>query len=364
MERKILCLVIPSLQPGGMERVMSELAGYFCLRKDLQVHLILYGREPEIFYNVADVLLVHRPKTTFNNKFRQLYALGRLFFLRKTIRKIKPHAVLSFGEYWNSFVLISLLGLSYPVFVSDRCSPEMEFGAFHRLLRKVSYRRAKGIIAQTEKAKGLYSIQLKNKNITVIGNPIRNIRVRNFTEQKENIVLTVGRLIRTKHHDRLIEIFSGISVPGWKLVIVGGDALKQNNMIRLKELIQKLGMNDRVILTGNQSEVDGYYLKSRIFAFASSSEGFPNVVGEAMSAGLAVVAFDCVAGPGELIENGRDGFLVPVFDFEMFRVKLEQLMSNEDIRVKLGRQAKNSIMNFSLNIIGGKYFNFIFNSVN
>ena len=125
--------------------------------------------------------------------------------------------------------------------------------------------------------------------------------------RKENIVLSVGRLIRSKHHDKLIEIFSHVA-PGWKLIIVGDDSQKQNNMILLKDLIPKLNMNEKIILAGNQSDVDSYYLKSKIFAFTSSSEGFPNVVGEAMSAGLAVVAFDCVAGPSELIQSGETDF--------------------------------------------------------
>lgn len=43
IKRKI-CLIIPTLQPGGMERVMSELANYFSTREDLEVHLLLYGK--------------------------------------------------------------------------------------------------------------------------------------------------------------------------------------------------------------------------------------------------------------------------------------------------------------------------------
>jgi glycosyltransferase involved in cell wall biosynthesis len=118
-------------------------------------------------------------------------------------------------------------------------------------------------------------------------------------------------------------------------------------------------MNERIILAGNQLYVDSYYLKSKIFAFTSSSEGFPNVIGEAMSAGLPVVAFDCVAGPNELIHNEINGLLVPVLDFELFRTKLKQLIENKDLRDKLGMQARESIHNNSINIIGDKYLDFI-----
>jgi glycosyltransferase involved in cell wall biosynthesis len=60
----------------------------------------------------------------------------------------------------------------------------------------------------------------------VIGNPIRNWP--RDEEQKENIVLSVGRLIKTKHFDDLIRMFVELNVPGWKLMIVGGDAKGRN----------------------------------------------------------------------------------------------------------------------------------------
>jgi GalNAc-alpha-(1->4)-GalNAc-alpha-(1->3)-diNAcBac-PP-undecaprenol alpha-1,4-N-acetyl-D-galactosaminyltransferase len=360
MGKKKLCLLIPSLQAGGMERVMSELADYFCQKNDLQVHLILYGREPELFYNVPDNILIHRPELRFNDRFRQISAFRRLLFLRRTLTLISPDAILSFGEYWNSFVLLSLTGLSYRVFISDRCSPAMEFSTFHKFLRRILYRRAEGVIAQTEKAKILYSSQFRNDNICVIGNPIRKIADKNSSEQRENIILTVGRLIKSKHHDKMIEIFARISNPTWKLIIVGEDALKQKNMIRLKELIQRLNMNDRIFLAGNQANVDNYYLNSKIFAFASSSEGFPNVIGEAMSARLPVIAFNCVAGPEDLIQNGQNGFLVPLFNYEEFGSRLKQLMEDEDLCSRLGTNGRETIQDYSLNTIGSKFYDFIF----
>ena len=144
MKKKTLCLIIPSLQAGGMERVMAELARYFCSRGDLYVHLILYGREPNIFYKVPKEVYIHLPMTVFNNKYRLIHTIKRASYLRGKVKAIDPDAILSFGEYWNSLVLISLFGLSYPVFVSDRCSPETRFGTFHTLLRKILYTPCSG----------------------------------------------------------------------------------------------------------------------------------------------------------------------------------------------------------------------------
>ena len=355
---RIICLVIPSLQPGGMERVMSELAKYFCYKTDNQVHLILYGKIPEVFYLVPSQVHLHKPLALFNSRFRLFSTIGRLYFLRNAVRRIKPESILSFGEYWNSFVLLALLGLSYPIFVSDRCSPIKRFSKFHTFLRNCLYPRARGIIAQTERTKQIYYSYFKHEKIVVIGNPIAQFK-RNQDYNKENYVLTIGRLINSKHHDRLIKIFSQVSAPSWKLIIVGDDAQKQSNMLRLKKLIQSLNMEDRIFLAGSQKEVDIFYFKSKIFAFTSSSEGFPNVIGEAMAAGLPVISYDCITGPSELITDGENGFLVPVYDDVSFRDKLQLLIINEDLRISMSEKAMESVKKFELGIIGQKYLDFI-----
>jgi GalNAc-alpha-(1->4)-GalNAc-alpha-(1->3)-diNAcBac-PP-undecaprenol alpha-1,4-N-acetyl-D-galactosaminyltransferase len=358
MKIRKICLVIPSLQAGGMERVMTELIYFISKQKDIEQHLILYGITREIFYPVPESVSIHRPSFIFNNKFRLLSTFKTLIYLRKEIKRIDPESILSFGEYWNSFVLISVAGLKYPVFVSDRCQPDKSLGRFHDWLRKRMYPKAKGIIAQTIKAKEIY--HTFNSNITVIGNPVRTIKNENNIK-KENIVLMVGRLIKSKHQDKLIEIFLNISKPGWKLVIVGYDHLKQNNHEKLKKIISDNHAEHSVILEGKQENVDKYYLKSKIFAFTSSSEGFPNVIGEAMAAGLPVVAFDCVAGPSEMIKDNWNGFLIPLFNYKMFQEKLEFLMDHEEPRNLFGTRATSDIRQFSISKIGEKFLWFILN---
>ena len=351
-------MVIPSLQAGGMERVMSELAWHFSKKSDLELHLVLYGMEREIFFELPEEIQIHRPAFRFHKQLRLFYTVKTILFLRKTVKRIHPESVLSFGELWNSLVLLGLLGLKYPVYISDRSSPVRSYNRFHRFLRRYLYPGAAGIITQTGTARDIYMKQFGHQNIGVIGNPIREVQV-NETSEKENIVLMVGRLIRTKHQDELIKLFLKILVPGWKLVLVGYDHLKQNNKERLQAIISENGAEEKVFLEGKQSEVDPYYARSRIFAFTSSSEGFPNAVGEAMSAGLPVVAFDCVAGPSEMIKDGQTGYLVQVFDFQQFKERLEALMTDEKLRKSFGEHGRKTIHEFSIDQIGEKFLHFI-----
>jgi glycosyltransferase involved in cell wall biosynthesis len=338
---------------------MSELAGYFATKKEAEVHLVLYGISSEIFYPIPDNIIVHTPQFRFDNKWRFFYTLKTLYFLRNIIRKINPNSILSFGEYWNNFVLLSVLYLKYPVFVSDRSQPDKSLGWFHDNLRHWLYSGAEGLICQTERAKEIFLSKNRHTNIAVIGNPIKNYNAIKSAVQREKNVLMVGRLIGSKHQDKLIEMFAKVSAPEWKLIIVGYDHLKQHNLVRLQALAKDLGVEQRVIFSGKQDNVEEIYLKSSIFAFTSSSEGFPNAIGEAMSAGLPVVAFDCVAGPSEIITDGYNGFLVPLFDYSQFEEKLANLMDDEDLREKLGLNARESIKKFSSEKICESYYEFI-----
>jgi glycosyltransferase involved in cell wall biosynthesis len=341
-----------------MERVVSELIQNFSKKQNTEIHLVLYGIKRDIFYSLPPNIYVHKPDFEFNNNFRILSTFRTILFLRKIVTEINPSAILSFGERWNSFVLIALKGKSYPIFVSDRCQPNKSLGKLHDFLRIKLYQNVKGIIAQTEIAKSIYLKQFNHQNIKVIGNPIRQIsNPQNI--QKENIVLTVGRLINSKHHDDLIRIFVKLNMPNWKLIIVGDNALKQNNKERLKNLVENLKAEHQVILAGNQIDVDSYYLKSKIFAFTSSSEGFPNVIGEAQSAGLPVVAFDCIAGPSDLIENEKNGFLIPLFDYPLFEEKLRLLMENASLIDSMGIEAKKSVKKYEAQLISEKFYQFI-----
>ena len=352
-------MVIPSLNAGGMERVMSELANYFAKMEIVDLHLVLYGKKPEIFYPLPKNISIHKPVSIFIENRRLWSTLNRFYFLRKVIKKIQPDSILSFGEYWNSFVLIALYRLKFPVYISDRCQPDKDFGKLHTFFRKWLYPKAAGIIAQTNIAQDIFQKQKLNENIQVIGNPIRKIEVGKASIKKENIILTVGRLISTKHHDNLIKIFARINNPEWKLVIVGDDAIKQKNKISLQKLIEELNLEGQVVLAGSRNDVDSFYQKSKIFAFTSSSEGFPNVLGEAMSAGLPVVAYDCMAGPSEMISNGENGFLIPLFDDELFTDKLQELVNNEHLRKEITVKAKVSIAKFSPDKVGNQFLQFI-----
>ncbi len=338
---------------------MSELANYFCQKSKYQVHIILFGSKREIFYRVPFNLIIHKPEFRFNRNLRIWHTVKTIYFLRKKVKSIDPSSILSFGEIWNNLVLISLLGLKYNLFISDRCSPSKRWSKKQEILRKLLYKNASGIICQTEIAKEIYKCKFLNPNIQVIGNPIRLVTP-DPKIKKENIILSIGRLIDSKQHDQLIKIFSAINPINWKLIIVGDNALNQSVKSRLESLINMLGMSSKILLVGEQKNVDFYYNQAKIFAFTSRSEGFPNVIGEAMTAGLPVIAYDCIAGPSFLIEDGFNGYLVKLNDTDTYIEKLKSLLDDELLRDGMGENGKMKIESFNIEKIGLLYEELLF----
>jgi GalNAc-alpha-(1->4)-GalNAc-alpha-(1->3)-diNAcBac-PP-undecaprenol alpha-1,4-N-acetyl-D-galactosaminyltransferase len=102
MNKKKIAFVIPSLNAGGMERVISEQANYIATNTQTDCHLILYGKSREIFYEISQDIKVYRPSFEFDDKRRQWMTVKTMKFIRSTIRAIKPDSALSFGEMWNS----------------------------------------------------------------------------------------------------------------------------------------------------------------------------------------------------------------------------------------------------------------------
>ena len=333
---------------------MSILLNYFAQQTNSQVSVLLIGRYRKVAFELDDSIQVFKPPFTFDNTKRNISTLKTLSFIRKTVKSIQPDSILSFGEIWNNLVLLSLHGLDFPVYISDRSQPNKKLGKLHNFLRNLLYPKAKGYIAQTSFAAEIAKSKHWNKNITVIGNPTRDLNLPKI--KQENIILNVGRLIPTKNIDKLIQVFYEIEQTNWRLEIIGGNAKKMNLLVNYRKLVKDLGKTSQIKLLGEQKKIDEYLAKSKIFAFMSTSEGFPNALVEAMSAGCACIAYDCIAGPSDMIDDGINGFLIPVGDEELYRQKLELLMNDQGLREKLGENAKEKIKQFDSDKIAKRFY--------
>lgn len=347
---KKITLLIPSLSSGGAERVMSVLANYLSKDINLEIHLILYLAD-ERFYNISDKVIVHTPNFNYKNFSTIISTFKTINYIRKTLKDIKPNALLSFSGKYNSLVILSSLGLNIKRYVSDRSKPGISYGKLQDILNPILYGFTNGIIAQTSKAKEVAIKQTKHNNIVVIPNPIANNICFEDDNAREKIILNVGRFIATKQQLQLIELFSKIDSKDWELVFLG-DGKYLNDCIRL---VSELKLENKIKFLGVQKNVADYMKKASIFSFTSISEGFPNSLAEAMALGCSCISFDCVAGPSDIIDHKSNGFLVPENDWEKYKYYLNELMNNEDLRKNFALQGYKKVSFFEEEFVSEKF---------
>ncbi len=351
-----LILVIPTMQQGGAERVMSELANAWSSQLH-EVHLVLLAKS-ENFYTINDNVIIHNLDFSHSGLFSKIISELNVFFtLRKILKQQQPNFVLSFMSKYNILTIFAASYLNVKVIVSDRSNPKIQLPFLVSFLRKATYKFADGIIAQTSLAKIILEKETGNRNIKVIQNPIKDILI-NENIKREKIILSVGRLVEEKGQKYLLEAFSKIKNTDWKVVILGDGPL----LHPLKNQIEALGLKDKVIMPGAVNEIDNWLAKSSIFAFPSVSEGFPNALVEAMAAGLPCVSFDCDAGPRDIILDGKNGYLVPLKNIDIFVSRIEVLINNEELRSQLSIEAAMIANILSIEKIANDYLIFCIDS--
>src|SRR4051812_16060587 len=149
------------------------------------------------------------------------------------------------------------------------------------------------------------------------------------------VVVAAGRLVPVKRYDLLVEAFAAVAAehPDWQLRIYG----RGEQHDRLRQLIADLGLWNNVFLMGAAAPMEAEWVKASIGAAASDFEPFGMTIVEAMRCGLPVVSTDCPHGPGEIIEDGVDGRLVPVGDRAAFGAALLELVRDDARRRRAGR---------------------------
>ena len=151
------------------------------------------------------------------------------------------------------------------------------------------------------------------------------------------IAVAAGRLNSQKGFDLLIEAWKPVAEahPDWQLRIYGRGLHRE----ALKRQARDAGLAGQVLLLGATRDLGSALASGSVFVLSSRFEGFGIVVVEAMSKGLAVVSFDCPRGPGEIIDDGRDGVLVPPGDVPALSRALLDVVGDEEKRRVLGTAA-------------------------
>jgi glycosyltransferase involved in cell wall biosynthesis len=151
------------------------------------------------------------------------------------------------------------------------------------------------------------------------------------------VVGTITRFHKEKGNDYLLVAAAEVLqvIPNARFLLVGDGPLLE----RSKKLVQGLGIERNVIFTGFQKDVANMLTLFDIMVIASTAEGYPQVLMEAMAVGRAVIATR-VGGIKEILINGATGLLVPPRDSHLLSRKIIYLLKNEQERIHLGATAK------------------------
>lgn len=331
-----------SLERGGAERVVTNLAGQF-VANGYEVYIATEWQGEDEYVIDKRIKRVHVGLTEKQEKLGRISKfLARIFNLRKFLKQIKPDIVIAFARKANYRALTATIGTKFPVVFCVRIAP---VGNYDFLSDKIQipilFRRAAGAVFQTKEQQEYFPeyVQRKSKVILnalapqFIGNPIPEVR--------DKTVVHSGRLVDFKNQKMLIEAFVEVHKkhPDYDLKIFGPDSFDGTKQV-LENTIRDNNADGYIKLMGGSDHLEKDLIKGAMAAFSSDVEGMPNAMLEAMALGLPVIATDCPpGGPRMVINSGENGLLVPVGDKEAMVKAINELIENPEYADRLGKNA-------------------------
>jgi GalNAc-alpha-(1->4)-GalNAc-alpha-(1->3)-diNAcBac-PP-undecaprenol alpha-1,4-N-acetyl-D-galactosaminyltransferase len=363
MSKKKIAFVIGSLSSGGAERVITNLSNSLINRFEI---VIITFTTSTPFYPLDDRIKVIACRDKADNPTSIFQSLKLNFYLTKRIYQIlkKEQVNIAIGFITSANILTTIAAklARIPCIISERNNPLVEnVPKFWVFLRTLVYPKADSLILQTQGVKKIYEKKIKPNKITILPNPIslELSQLRDDTIPKEKIILTVGRLDKNKCQDDLIKAFNDIDAKGWKVQMIGDGTKKEE----LLNLIESFNLSNKIEIISKVRDIDKYYNAASIFVFTSKTEGFPNALLEAMHYGLPCISTDCNFGPSDLIEDGVNGFLVPVNDQIILKNKLSHLINSESLRSEFSLKSKQTTTIYKSDIVVEKWESLISNFI-
>lgn len=349
-----LTLVVPSLALGGAERVVARMANHWATAGDSVTVITLSAATTDTYSLDSPVtrisldLMRDSPgpiRALLNNWIR-------VRRLKEAIHRSQPDTVISFTDRMNVVTLLACWSLGVDAVISERIDPSQQpVGRVWSWMRRRVYPRARALVVQTQAVRRQMEPLMRGRPIYVIPNavkaptapePAREARAAPLGSLQ---VAAMGRLAWQKGFDLLIDAFSQATdgQPGWSLCIMGEGPERR----RLEEQIHARGLDGRVRLCGWVSDPTAALRNSNAFVLSSRFEGFPNALLEAMAFGLAVISTDCPSGPSEIVRHEIDGLLVPPRDVAALAAAIRRVLSDSELRTRLGKEAVQVVERFS-----------------
>lgn len=272
--------------------------------------------------------------------------------LRQVIAQINPDILETRNV--KSHFLVRLLGLhrKYPwVAWNHGYTATSRLDRAYTQLDRWSLRGAYRVVTVCRPfAEQLEHLGVQRDRITILHNSVKpfvappqeavqGVRREQQIADDEAVILSVGRLSHEKGHADLIRAATALNAmsgaPRFRVLIVGDGPERE----RLAQMASRLGLEKQITFAGFQRDTRPYYAMATLVAVPSHSEGSPNVVLEAMAAGLPIAA-NTVGGVPEILEEGVTGLMVPPRNPEAMAKTILRILSDAELRLRLGSAAR------------------------
>ena len=347
MKKKVV-LFISDLIPGGAIKQIIDLSRL--LQKDYDVVLITWFKYNNEHYKIPSNVQRYILANSQPDKRDILTVIKKISETRKFLRHTNPDVTISFLHEINAWNILSSLGLKKTKkIVSVREYPKYNVKNFRSIIYKFLSNYADVLVCQTNKIKEWLVENSYKSEIVVIPNIISQSKehnmIKNNSEVVENsYILAIGTKVFQKGFDLLLKAYDGAVSKGLKipLRIVGlGIAEEYEKLVKLKN---ELPCSEFVQIEGYCKDLDEIYRNALFFVFSSRFEGIPNVLLEALTYQLPIIAFDCPTGPREVLNNGELGVLVPHLDVNLLEESILNMATNQDVR----REYTNKLSNINI----------------
>ncbi len=337
---------VGSLKFGGAERVASDVANALAA-KGVDVHLAMYN--DVLNYPLDERIALHRlwprVRSTGVLFFVQVYFRLMILLLRLRPRyAIAPSllsgVVLAFTFYPRVITRFD----TYILSIRNRRKRRMVFTAFN--LPNVT----RVVCPSAELREDVSPFFFRKSKLAHIYNFV-DIPAEN-SGARGHYFVSVGRLHPQKQISVVLEAFAASRLrESYRYVIVGDGKVRR----KLEDRARSLGIADRVDFTGNRTDAGRIIAGAAFLVSASEKEGFPNVLIEALSLGVPVIAADCKTGPKEIVSPGSNGFLFPVGDAGALARLMDNLL-DESLMIHLRKHAQPSAFRFEKATILKQWF--------
>lgn len=367
---KIL-FIVSELGIGGAQKRIVEIANAMVERGFDAVLLNLGIREDEdILKDISPEIPVRKPesfsklsKRGFPAVFSSVYALYETV---RTVRREKADIVCArqWSAKFPAFFAGLIMGMKNRTVLIEASNSEYEIGRKRHsgLSKKIIFSARKAALnfagAVVANSRGLArktgSYFGLKREIVIIKNGADSEHVReksletaNHPYFRENtpVAVSVGRVDPQKGFFSLIEAISAVNrKTPLRLIIVGGGEIADS----LKRHAENIGMGKNVSITGSEANPHKYTARCDVFVCSSIYEGFSGALLEAAALGMPIVSTDHPFGANEVIEDGKNGLLVPVGDTEAMAEAVLKLLENKTFSRNLGEAAKKRAGDFQI----------------